>query len=194
VDSKKRKTNLRIAWIDYQKAHIVPHSWIEKSIELLGVNNKINEMEHKTSGEDKSGTTAIKAYQDKQRNIQGDSLSPLLFCIALIPITNELNRSNCGYKIHGTERKISHLLYMDDLKLIDRSDEELKNEIQILKTLINDIKMKFGLEKCARICLKHGKIYRKQQMGNTMENEIKELRYNEGIQIFGCRRQQQYRA
>jgi hypothetical protein len=58
---------------------------------------------------------------------QGVSMSPILFCIALIPITNELNRSNCGYKIHGTERKISHLQYMDDLKLIGRSEEELSN-------------------------------------------------------------------
>jgi uncharacterized protein YgfB (UPF0149 family) len=35
--------------------------------------------------------------------------------------------------------------------------------------------MKFWWEKCSGICLKHGKIYRKQHMGNTMENEIKEL-------------------
>jgi hypothetical protein len=31
-----------MAWIDYQKAFdSVPHSWIEKSIELIGGNNKI---------------------------------------------------------------------------------------------------------------------------------------------------------
>jgi hypothetical protein len=29
------------------------------------------ETEHKTSVEDKPGTTAIKAYQDKQRNVSG---------------------------------------------------------------------------------------------------------------------------
>jgi hypothetical protein len=41
-ESMKRKKNLSIAWIDYQKAFdSVPHSWTEKSIELLGVNNKI---------------------------------------------------------------------------------------------------------------------------------------------------------
>jgi hypothetical protein len=126
----------------------------------------------------------LKTNQEQQQSrlikikrgiFQGDSLSPLLFCIALIPITIELNRSHCGYQIHGTERKISHLLYMDDLKLIGRSEEELTNEIQIVTTLSNYIKMKFGWEKCARICLKHGNVYRKQRMGNTMENEIKEL-------------------
>ena len=30
--------------------------------------------------------------------IQGDSLSPLLFCLALIPLTNELNRADSGYQ------------------------------------------------------------------------------------------------
>jgi hypothetical protein len=101
---------------------------------------------------------------------QGDSLSPLLFCIALIPLTNELNRSKCGCQVYGTERKIYHLLYMDDLKLTGRSEEELRNEIKIVKTFSNDIKLKFGLEKCARISLKNGKVYRQEHIGNTMEN------------------------
>jgi hypothetical protein len=40
-DCKKRK-NINIAWIDYQKAfNSVPHIWIEKSLEMLGANNKI---------------------------------------------------------------------------------------------------------------------------------------------------------
>ena len=31
-----------MAWIDYQKAFDrVPHSWIIKSLELIGINNKI---------------------------------------------------------------------------------------------------------------------------------------------------------
>jgi hypothetical protein len=41
-DCSRRNKNLSIAWIDYQKAFdSVPHSWVEKSIELLGVNSKI---------------------------------------------------------------------------------------------------------------------------------------------------------
>jgi hypothetical protein len=55
---------------------------------------------------------------------QGDSLSPLLFFICLIPLTEQLNRLNTGYE-HKTNTKISHLLYMDDLKLIGKSEEEL---------------------------------------------------------------------
>jgi hypothetical protein len=65
---------------------------------------------------------------------QGGSLSSLLFCIALIPLTNELNRADCGYQVHGTERKISHL-YMDDLKLLGRDENDLENEIKIVHTI-----------------------------------------------------------
>eukprot|EP00957_Ditylum_brightwellii_P062255 4724124-Ditylum_brightwellii.AAC.1 len=45
---------------------------------------------------------------------QGDSLSPLIFCIALFPLNNILYRAGTGLTIkwHG----ISHLLYIDDLK------------------------------------------------------------------------------
>ena len=82
------------------------------------------------------------------------SLSPLLFCIALIPLTQELNRADCGYQVHGTDRKISHLLCMDDLKLLGRNENDLKNEIKIVHTISKDLNMNFGLEKCARICLK----------------------------------------
>ena len=66
---------------------------------------------------------------------QEDSLSQLLFCIALIPLTNELNRADCEYQVHGTERKISHLLYMDDLKLLGRNENDLKNEIKIVQKI-----------------------------------------------------------
>ena len=86
----------------------------------------------------------IETYDIKiQRGIfQGDSLSPLLFCICLIPLTEQVNRLNTGYEEHTTKTKISHLLYMDDLKLIAKSEEELQKQIQTVKTF-NDIHMEF---------------------------------------------------
>jgi hypothetical protein len=89
---------------------------------------------------------------------QGDSLSPLLFCICLIPLTEQLNRLNTGYEEHTTNTKISHLLYMDDLKLIAKSEEELQKQLQMVKNFSNDIHMEFGLNKCAKIAFKTGKL------------------------------------
>ena len=64
-----------------------------------------------------------------QRGIfQGDSLLPLLFCICLIPLTEQLNRLNTVYEECTTKTKISHLLYMDVSKLIAKSEEELQKQ------------------------------------------------------------------
>jgi hypothetical protein len=35
--------------------------------------------------------------------------------------------------------------------------------------------MNFGLEKCARMFLKRGRVQSKVQIGNTLENDVKEL-------------------
>jgi len=41
---------------------------------------------------------------------QGKSLSLLFYFIALITLTHELNRTDSGYQIHRSERKVRHLL------------------------------------------------------------------------------------
>jgi hypothetical protein len=39
---KERKKNVRMAWIEYEKAFdSMPHSWIIKSLELIGINDTI---------------------------------------------------------------------------------------------------------------------------------------------------------
>jgi len=87
------------------------------------------------------------SIQIRRGIFQGDCLSPLLFCIALMPLTNEMNRADCEYQVHGTERKISHLLYMDDLKLLGRNENDIKNEIKIVLAINKYINKNFGLEK-----------------------------------------------
>jgi hypothetical protein len=57
----------------------------------------------------------------------------------LIPLTEQLNRLNTGYEEHTTKTKISHLLYVDDLKLIVKSEEELQRQIHTVKTFSHDI-------------------------------------------------------
>jgi len=43
-DCRRRDKNSSIAWIDYQKTFdSVPHSWVEKSIVLVGVNSKVSD-------------------------------------------------------------------------------------------------------------------------------------------------------
>jgi hypothetical protein len=102
---KQKEKNLSMAWIDYQKAFDrVPHSWIIKSLELIGINNKVIAFTKKTMTYWRT-CMRLHAEQEliKTEDIkiqygifQGDSLSPLLFCICLIPLTKQLNRLNTG--------------------------------------------------------------------------------------------------
>ena len=54
-----------------------------------------------------------------QRGIfRGDTLSPSLFVIDLIPLSHILRKVNAGYQLgKGQHKKINHLLFMDDLRL-----------------------------------------------------------------------------
>jgi len=128
-----------MAWIDYQKAFdSAPHSWIIKSLKLIGINNKVISFTKKVMTYWKIRTclhAENKLIGTEDINIQcgifqADSLSPLLFCICFIPLTEQLNRLNREYEEHTTKTKISHLLYMDDLKLIAKSEGELQKQIQ----------------------------------------------------------------
>ena len=89
-------------------------------------------MEHKAYLKNKTGSNSVTTRSDTKRNIPGGLSFTIILCIALIPLKNELNRADCGYQVHGTERKISHLLYMDDLKLLGRNENELKIEMKIV--------------------------------------------------------------
>jgi len=95
---------------------------------------------------------------------QADSLSPLLFCICLIPITEQVKRLKTGYEEHTTKTKISHLFYVDDLNAIAKSEEEHQKQIQTIKTFSDDIHMQFGLGKCAKIAFKRGKLVHSQNL------------------------------
>ena len=47
---------------------------------------------------------------------------------------------------------------MDDLKLLGRNEVDLESGIKIVTAFSKDIIMNFGLEKCAKICLKQGRV------------------------------------
>ncbi len=161
-DNKKRNTNLAMAWIDYKKAFdSVPHSWIVKCMEMYKINTKLQEVIISSMTEWK--TTLMHDKQEigkvpiKRGIFQGDSLSPLLFCLAINPLSDVLHGCDSPYKT-ATGQMISHLLYMDDLKLYSRKEEGINSLIQAVHKFSDDIQMKFGLNKCARLIIHRGKV------------------------------------
>jgi hypothetical protein len=160
-DCKKRSTNLAIGWIDYQKAYdLLPHSWILETLKLTGVAKNAMQLIERSM---ESWNTRLQyrgndlAEVDIKRGIfQGDSLSPLLFIISLIPLSMLLREVHQGYKFRNGG-KVNHLLFMDNLKLYGKSKLELEGLVNTVRIFTDDIRMKFGLQKCATVILKRGK-------------------------------------
>ena len=59
------------------------------------------------------------------------NISPLLFCLSLIPLTYELNTTKYGYEIY--EKTINYLLYMDELRLYAKIEKELEGLLSTVK-------------------------------------------------------------
>ena len=151
-----------MAWIDYKKAYdSVPHSWIIESLELIGVADNVKALLEKSMSLWRTTLTSngkmLGEVEFKRGIFQGDSLSPLLFVIALIPLTDILRNTQAGYKISKSEEKINHLLFMDDLKLYSKNEKELDSLVQTVRIFSDDIGMDFGISKCAVLVMNRGK-------------------------------------
>ena len=55
-------------------------------------------MEHKAYFKNKTRINAVTTHSDTKRNIPGRLSFAIKLCIALIPLTNELNRADVGIK------------------------------------------------------------------------------------------------
>ncbi|MEO1255298.1 MAG: reverse transcriptase family protein, partial [Bacteroidota bacterium] len=161
-NSKRRKTNLSMAWIDYKKAFdMIPHSWLIECLEIYGADTDVIRFIKNTMPNWKTVLTSsgveLAEVNIKRGIFQGDSLSPLLFIIALIPMTRVLEKTEAGYQLQKGSRRINHLMFMDDIKLFGRSSGEIDSLTQTVRIVSNDIKMEFGIEKCGVVNIHKGK-------------------------------------
>ena len=88
---------------------------------------------------------------------QGDRLSPFLFVICVISLSQILRKLKSGYTFKNRE-KLNYLLLMDDLKIFAKSEREIKGLVSTVQILSKDIGMKFGIKKCVVLVLKRGKV------------------------------------
>ena len=87
---KTKKMNLAMAWIDYKNAYdMVPHSWIKECLDLFGVAENIKTLLVNSIEKWRvmlcAGNSELGEVDIKQGIFQRDSLSPLVFVLALIP-------------------------------------------------------------------------------------------------------------
>ena len=78
--------------------------------------------------------------------------------LRLDPISLILRRAKAAYEFSGNKETISHLLFINDLKLYSRNDKGLDSLVQTISAVSEDIGMEFGIEKCATLVIEKGKI------------------------------------
>lgn len=165
ADAQNQKGKpLSVAWIDYAKAFdSVPHSyilWLFNAVQVpiplrkfLKSVIKSWRVQYETSS---PGGKIERSNQLRIRSgvLQGDSFSPLLFCLAMAPISHAINSCRERYttssgKLNKTQVSLSHLFYMDDLKLYANSSEGLTKLKEVVASISKDICMELNVKKCA---------------------------------------------
>ena len=95
---RKRKTNLSMAWVDYNKVYdMVPHSWSITTMGMVGLADNIISLIKKSMNKCKTNLHAdgklLGSVPIRRGIFQRDSFSPLLFVIALLPLNHILRET-----------------------------------------------------------------------------------------------------
>ena len=75
----------------------------------------------------------------------------------MIPLTHVLCKAKARYTLGGGE-KINNVLFMDDLKLYGKSENEIKELVSAVQVFSQDIGMEFGIKMCGVIIMNRGKV------------------------------------
>lgn len=157
-----RRRGLAVAWVDYAKAYdSIPHSLLHHCLETANVHPHIRKFiqnimtgwattfEWKNGGRDKC-TCFV---QVRNGLLQGDSLSPLAFCLCVAPVSYALNRELP--RVRTSEKSdyivdLNHQFYMDDLKIYARTYEDLNHALEVVKRASTGLGLTINPSKCAR--------------------------------------------
>lgn len=163
LDSKiQSNREIHTAWIDYAKAYdSLPHSTIKATLNALGLPpgiwNVFNQMTSQWRTYLEIGGKRGKEYRVQRGVLQGDALSPLLFVMSISPLSHYLNsKTKCHAYTQMAKNKglsFNHQLYMDDLKLYARSEEDLKTLFRAAETATKALGMNINTKKCGSTCL-----------------------------------------
>ena len=118
---------------------------------------------------------------------QGDSLSVLLFILAVNPLSFLLNKLK-GYKMGSSSNRntnIIHSFFVDALKLYASNLQEATNLLDLFTTFSNHIRMKFGDSKCAYLKIEEGLIKKLAQNLEINDVCIQPIKEGESYKYLG---------
>jgi hypothetical protein len=168
TDAKQRKKDLSIAWVDFSKAFdSVSHRYIMWALKQIGIPHHLRHILKQLMG------NWIVRYQGKMGGrirysqplrvlngvLQGDTLSPKLFVVAIAAISHWLNTNVQPYETsigirEGIQLRVNHIYYVDDLKQFTTSPSELSKALDGVNRLGKAIGLTINTKKCAQVHLR----------------------------------------
>ena len=177
--------NLAVAFYDYQKAYDkVHHDWMIRVYEWIGIPTVVISLLRELMNKWK---TRLELWKDGEKCVsrwihikcgflQGDSYSPVGFCITEIPVAKLLEQSK-GYRMgEPGKRDVSrtHSLFVDDLKVYQESHSLLKEINEVIVQASLDTGACYGVSKCAEIVFERGKMVKGEGL-QVLQERMKTL-------------------
>ena len=197
------KRSLAVAYYDYQKAYDkVHHDWMTTVYKWMGFpQGVVRVIEHLMSGwrtklevRTENGKEMSRWIDIKRGFLQGDSFSPVGFCLTEIPVAMLLEESE-GYMMGAPgERNVkrTHSFFIDDLKVYQQNHEKLKAVNETIVKASLDTGACYGVKKCAEIVFVRGKMVQAEGL-EVLEERMKALDpgQNENYKFLGCEQAEQ---
>jgi len=196
-DARAKQRNLHMTFLDFKKAFdSLSHEWIVAMLKMYRFNDRLVElitksmanwrviMSVKAHGKIMAQTDSI---QIRRGIFQGDTLSPLLFCLGLNPISFELNVSTLGYRLSQgpITATVNHSWYMDDVKLYERSESGMLSLTSTVSSIGSDIGMELNPRKCAVVHIRKGRFMEGSPIIIDNEQLARSLKEGETYKYLG---------
>ncbi|KAK6743469.1 hypothetical protein RB195_010621 [Necator americanus] len=164
-DALRHKKELHMLWVDLTKAFdSLSHGAIKWTIKQWGVPSDLRRTLSVLMSMQSVryyGFTNGKLVRSRRLRIrnglmQGDSLSPLLFCLAIGPVSSWIRkeiepyqtRTGIGHRSDGV-LEAGHILYMDDLKVYSPSWEDMVKARYGIQRMFGSLGLELNARKCA---------------------------------------------
>ena len=100
-------------------------SLIIKSLKMYKISHEVINFIEKTMKTSRVeltvGGTSLAEAKVQRGIFKGNALSLWLFIIAMMPLNHALIKCTAGYKLSSLQEKINHLLYMDNMKKMNKN-------------------------------------------------------------------------
>ena len=193
-DARFHHRNLFCYWIDVRKAFdSVSHSWLIKMLVIHRFPNKFVKlftciMENwsvRISIRVKDGYVESNLITLTNGILQGDSYCPDAYTLTM-NVQSWVIRSSDGYKLAAPiSSKITHTLFIDDLKGYATTLRKLIYLLNIIRSRMEDAGLLWNAKKCKFMALKGGKFTYEDNITLSDGSVIKCLGLNENYEFMG---------